>query len=178
MYDPSTLESTLRATSPLMAVFLQGFDDENRTRQAPGLPNHVSWTLGHLALTMHRAADVIAGFGDPQTLPTSDWVHGDGTAGDPSRYDTESVCIGSEPVADPGAYPRMQRALEIFTAAVDRLGGEIAAASEASLAREIRWGSNTLQAGALVQRIIFHNGAHAGQIADLRRALGMPRVIG
>ncbi len=178
MYDPLTLESTLRATSPLLMVFLQGFDDENRTRQAPGLPNHVSWTLGHLALTMHRAADVIAGFNEPQTLPTNDWVHGDGTAGDPSRYDTESVRLGSRPISDAGAYPRMRRAVEIFEAGIDRLGSEVASASEASLTREVRWGSRTLEAGALVQRVIVHNGVHSGQIADLRRALGMPGVIG
>ena len=178
MYDPRTLESTVRATSPLFQQFLAGFDDENRTRQAPGLPNHVSWTLGHLAVTMQRCADVIAGFNEPQTLPTSDWVHGDGTAGDPSRYDTESVCFGSTPVRDAGAYPRLRRAVEIFEASIDRLAGEVASATESSLSREVKWGSRVLEAGALVQRVIFHNGAHAGQIADLRRALGMPHVIG
>ena len=33
-------------------------------------------------------------------------------------------------------------------------------------------------ADALVMRVGFHNGAHAGQILDLRRVLGLPRVIG
>ncbi|MBZ0172429.1 MAG: DinB family protein [Phycisphaerales bacterium] len=178
MYDPRTLESTVRATGPLLTPFLSGFDDENRTRQAPGMPNHISWTLGHLSLTMHRAADLVAGFNEPQHLPTSDWVHGDGTAGDPSRYDTESVRFGSTPTTDASRYPRMRRAAEIFEASVDRLAGEVGSASEKALQREVKWGSGVLQVAPLVQRVIFHNGVHAGQIIDLRRVIGLGRVIG
>ncbi|USN98077.1 MAG: DinB family protein [Phycisphaeraceae bacterium] len=178
MYDSRTLESLVHSTAPLFLRFLAGFDDENRTQQASGLPNHVSWTLGHVALTMHRAADVIAGFDKPQHLPTSDWVHGDGTAGDPSRYDTESVGYGSTPKADKAKYPRMKRAIEIYEAAVERLASEVASASELALEREVKWGSTTLEAGALVQRVVFHTGTHTGQVIDLRRALGMAGVLG
>jgi hypothetical protein len=105
MSDPATLAASVRSSGPLILRFLDGFDDDNRTRQAPGLPNHVSWTLGHLALTMHHAADFVTGFNEPQRLSTSDWIHGDGTAGDPSRYDTESVAFGSAPVKEPAKYP-------------------------------------------------------------------------
>lgn len=178
MPDPVTLAAAVRGSGPLLRRFLDGFDDDNRTKQAHGLPNHVSWSLGHLALTMHRAADYVAGYTEPQKLPTSDWIHGDGTAGDPSRYDTESVCFGSSPVSDPARYPRMGRSVEIFDASLERLAAEASALSPASMGREIRWGGSVLTPPQLVHRIVFHNGMHAGQIADLRRAINMPAVLG
>lgn len=178
MNDPATLAHAIRSGEPLLLRFVEGFDDTNRTKQAPGLPNHLSWTLGHVALTMHRAADYVDGFNEPQTLPTSDWIHGDGTAGDPSRYDTESVCYGSVPVAEASKYPRLARAIEIQKSATSRLAASIETAKPAALTREIRWGKATTTPGTLVSRILFHNGMHAGQLTDLRRALGLGPAIG
>ena len=131
-----------------------------------------------MAITMHFAADFAAGFNELQKLPTNDWIHGDGTAGDPSRYDTESVRYKSTPTTDAKRYPRMVRAQEIFDVAVDRFAEETAALKPSGMQREIKWGENVLMVGSLVQRVIFHNGVHAGQVIDLRRALGMPGAIG
>ena len=46
------------------------------------------------------------------------------------------------------------------------------------LDEEQPWGSGRFKVSELAARIIFHNGTHAGQLADLRRALGMQGVIG
>ena len=178
MHDPVSLAHAVRNSQALFLRYAEGFDDMNRVSQSEGLRNHFSWTLGHCALTMNRAADVVVGFNEPQALPTTDWVAGDGTAGDPSRYDTESVGYKSEPVPDASRYPRLDRAVEIFRAAIDRLASAVGEASPTMLAREIQWGGSTTTAGDLVSRIIFHNGIHAGQIIDLRRALGLPSVTG
>ena len=178
MHDPATLAQAVRSTEPLLTRFLDGFDDDTRIRTASGLPNHASWTLGHLAITHHRAADVVLGFNEPQHLPTEDWVHGDGTAGDPSRYDTESVSYGSKPVDDPKRYPRWVRSMEIHKKAYDKLFEAVAQASPKQLEREVKWGGSIISAGDLVTRMLFHTGTHAGQLIDLRRALGMPRVVG
>lgn len=177
-FDPGTLGSLVRYSGPLLLRFVEGFDDETRVSQAPGLPNHLSWTLGHVSLTMHRCADIVNGFNQPQQLPTSDWVHGDGTAGDPSRYDTESVRLGSVPVASGSSYPRLSRGVEIFEAAIERLASEAGGAKPEMLLREVQWGESHLPVGSLVQRVALHNGTHAGQLTDLRRALRMSRVIG
>ncbi len=177
MHDPASLAHAVRLSETLFLRFLAGFDDTNRTAQAPGLPNHLSWTLGHCALTMHRAADVVEGFIEPQVLPTGDWIAGDGSAGDPGRYDTESVCVGSVPTPEAKRYPRLARARDIFHAGVERLATTASSASPQTLAREIRWGKAELAAGDLVLRVAFHNGLHAGQLVDLRRALGLGRAI-
>ncbi len=178
MHDPRSLENAVRLSAPLFARFLAGFEDSNRTAQAPGLPNHAVWTVGHVSLTMHRAADLLSGFKQPQLLPTGDWIHGDGTAGDPSRFDTESVCFGSRPLPEPGKYPRMARSREIFNAAIDRLAGQVGESTPSALGKEVKWGSAMLAGGDLVLRVVFHTGTHTGQLIDLRRALGMPPVLG
>ena len=178
MHDSATLAHTVRVSEELVLRYVEGFDDTNRTARVDGLPNHLSWTIGHLSLTMHRAADKVAGFTDPQALPTTDWVAGDGTAGDPSRYDIESVCYGSKPVADSKRYPRLDRSVAIFRSSIDRLAVATAEATPAMLEKEIAWGSTELAAGDLVTRVVFHNGIHAGQLIDLRRALGHGAVTG
>jgi hypothetical protein len=164
----------VRASAPLLVRFLDGFDDTTRVAQAPGLPNHVAWTLGHCALTMHRAAEEFDGLG----LPGADFVTGDGTAGDARRYDTESVCYASTPLPDAGRYPLLGRGVEIFLAAADRFGAALAGAGDETFAGSFGWGRATLSAEAFVTRIVAHNGTHTGQIIDIRRALGMARVIG
>lgn len=168
------LSSALRTSGPLFTRFMAGFDEGNRTRQAPSLPNHAAWTLGHLALTMHRFAERFDGKG----LPESDYLTGDGRRGDQKRYDTESVNIGSRPTDEPAIYPTLDRGRAVFEAALDRLATALASLDDARLSEIQPWGKGEMRIDELATRIMFHNGIHAGQMTDLRRALGMPGVIG
>ena len=161
----------MRTSGPLLTRFLDGFDDENRTTQAAGLPNHAAWTLGHCALTMHRLAEAL----DGKALPEQDFVQGDRRDGDHRRYDTESICFGSVPMVDPGRYPGLERGRQIFEAAVERLACAVEASQ--SLDEPLQWHGQAIKAGRLVARVAFHNGCHGGQLTDLRRALGFPPVI-
>ncbi|MFG0326337.1 MAG: DinB family protein [Phycisphaerales bacterium JB037] len=172
-FDPATLARAVRTSSPLLLRFLGGFDESNRTTQAPGLPNHAAWTLGHLALTLHRAAERLDGSG----LPERDFIAG-AAAGDAERFGSESVAFGSRPVDEPGRYPSLERSRAIFEGAVDRLANGIGTSSRERLAQSEPWGRAETTMGDLIVRMIVHNGTHAGQLADLRRALGMPPVIG
>jgi len=170
----AALADAMRATKPFVTRFLTGFDDSNRTKQMPTLPNHAAWCMGHLALTMNRFAERF----DGKPLPDSDYLTGDGTAGNAERFDTESVCIGSRPVDNPAIYPTLARSQKVFEDAVDRIGAALESMSQAQLDEEQPWGKGTFKVSDLAARIIFHNGTHAGQLADLRRAMGMPGVIG
>ena len=40
----------------------------------------------------------------------------------------------------------------------------------------VAWGGQKVTRARLICRVVFHNGTHAGQILDLRRALGMPKL--
>jgi len=173
--DPETLARTLESTRPLFLRFLAGFDDSNRTRQADGLPNHVAWTLGHCALTMHRVAERY--LNDGRSLPESDFFTGSGASGTKDRFDTESVCFASAPVDDPERYPTIERSRDIFESACDRFARAIREISPDRLNESIPWHDGEMPLYALVMRICFHNATHAGQLTDLRRALGLPPVI-
>ncbi len=172
-----TLANAIESALPLLERFLPGFDDANRTRQAPGIPNHAAWTLGHLALYARRAADLIAGHDDPQPLPETDFVTADARGGDARRYDTESICYGSTPTDEPAIYPAWDRSVEIHAAAQTRLISAVRAADDAALDRDIAWGRTPLNAEQLAVRMLFHLGTHTGQLVDLRRGLGIPALF-
>lgn len=183
-----TLAESVLSTKTLLARYLVGFDDSNHTTQAPKLPNHVAWTLGHLALTMHRVAEKLDGKAPPpgDFLPAGAMGHGaPGVAERVSpmsvvpldAYDSETVAFASKPVDDPRAYPSFTRCGQIYNAACDRLAAAARHADDATLDRLVKWGAGETPLWLLVMRMVFHNGAHTGQIADLRRALGFKSVF-
>jgi hypothetical protein len=75
-------------------------------------------------------------------------------------------------------YPRFARCVAIFENGAQRLADALRAASDADLAREVPGGPANTPISALASRMVYHNGCHAGQIADLRRALGMGSAMG
>lgn len=177
MNRQDTIAESVLATKQGMARWLAGFDDSNYMKQAPSLPNHIAWTLGHLAVTMHKAAGLV----DPRhRLPDSDFIVG-GTAtggGDSRRYASASVEPGSQPTADASQYPAYPRCVEIFNHACDALAAAVRAVPDASLDEIVEWHrAMQIQRGLLAARMGFHNGMHIGQIADLRRALGFKSVF-
>lgn len=159
MSGATELAEAIGSTRELLVRYLQGFDDANATAQAPGLPNHAAWTLGHLALTMHRAAERIAAVERPLA------------------WDPEPYAFGSTPTAAREDYPPLMRLLDNFHRAFDLLVESIRAAGDEGLGRTIRWGSGPITARTLALRMAFHNGTHCGQLVDLRRALGLEPVI-
>ena len=173
MIRQEMLSDYILSTKPFFVRFIEGFDDSTRTFQRENLPNHVAWTLGHCALTMNRAAERF----DSKPLPETEFLVGDGTDGEPSRFDTESVCFDSTPQADPENYPTLKRATAIFEAACDRFAEAVRNATDTKLDEIIDFHGNEVPLYTLIMRLCFHNGAHAGQIIDLRRALNMQRII-
>jgi len=171
-----TLAHLVEASTPLATRYFAGFTDGNRAAQCPGLPNHFAWTLGHCALTMHRMAERL----DARPLPESDFQAGvrraDGSP--PARFGTEGVAFGSTPVPEADAYPTVARCTEVFEAACARLAAAVGGATDARLDAQETWGSARLPMADLVLRIITHNAMHTGQLVDLRRGLGLSRVIG
>lgn len=164
----------VRESQVLLARYLVGFDDSNHTRQAPGLPNHVAWTLGHLALVLYRHAEKL----DGQPIPEAEFVKGGGRAGNAKQFDIDAVSFGSAPSTDASLYPAFARCVEIFNAAIERFASAFHNATDAKLDSPTAWGAIEIAHWKLATRAIFHNGTHTGQIADLRRALGMGSALG
>lgn len=171
MQRQSLLASVVRDSQKLLGRYLAGFGNANCLATAPHLPNHVTWTLGHLALTMYRAAAKLDGVDPPQS------VFVDGAAGDSLRYGIGTVAFGSRPKTDATIYPPFERCIGIFGDSADRLCSAFEQANDATLDRLIAWGRQTEPAWSLAARMAFHNGTHCGQIVDLRRALGMESIF-
>jgi DinB family protein len=153
------LADAISATEPLLTRYLEGFSDRNAVTQAPNLPNHVAWSLGHLALTMHRAAEKISG----RTVELG--------------YAPEPFAFGSKPTAAARDYPPLQELVQRFHKSVALLADTLRTTGDEGLQRSVTWGMMTTNVRDLAMRMVFHNGTHAGQIVDLRRALGMPQLI-
>lgn len=166
------LADAVRNCKPLLTRYLIGFNDFNHTTQAHLLPNHVAWTLGHCALTMHRVVEKLTG----EAIPSTDFIVGS-SAGDAHRFGTESVAFNSQPHASPSGYPTLARSVAIYESACDRLATCILEVPTAKLSEQISWGTGQTSIGGLVTRMVFHNGMHCGQIADLRRALEMSSIF-
>jgi hypothetical protein len=171
----AALARALDLSGPLLTRYLAGFTDHTRTTQATNLPNHVAWTLGHCAIAMHRLANRLTG--EP-AYPDADFVPGD--ALDPEhpghatgRYSVPSVVYGSTPIDRPSLYPSLARGVQAFDNARARLVSIVARFSDHDLDRQVPWQTGAMTAADLVARLAFHNGVHAGQITDLRRALRM-----
>jgi hypothetical protein len=172
MRQQDLIADFLENNKGFVARYCAGFDDTNRTTQAPSLPNHAAWNLGHIALTMHRVRAMV----DSQPLPTEDFIEG-ADRGDATRFGTGAVAFGSAPTADPAAYPSWARCRAIFDASIDRLAAAVRSASDAKLAEVVEWGPLKMPLGILAMRMAVHNGMHTGQLADLRRALGFKSVF-
>lgn len=183
---PSTGTSATRAdvlaeavlsSKMLLSRYLVGFNDVTHVRQTPDLPNHVAWSLGHCALTMHRVAEKL----DGKPLPVSDFVTGgtDGPRGSRDRgvFHADAVAFGSIPEERHDRFPTLARCVEVYNAACDRLASAIRSAPDARLDEVVPWGQGTTTLWALSLRMLFHNGFHTGQIADLRRALGFKSIF-
>ena len=176
MSRQQTYAQAVREIAFLSGRYFAGFDDSNHTRQAPGLPNHFAWNLGHLAYILHRCAEKF----DGKPLPESEFiVGGEPTGGgDARRFATKSVSMGSVPTASPKDYPGCARCVEIFNGAVERCASAFEGASDAALDADTAWGAATIKGWQFGPRMVWHAGMHTGEIADLRRAMGMARLIG
>ncbi len=172
MSDQQSIADGIEQCKPMLLRFLDGFDDASRTRQTPHQPNHVAWTLGHCALTMHRAA----GHFDDGSLPESAFI-ADQFAGDSERFGVESVVRGSTPRPDPDLYPRLECCVSIYESACDRLADVVRCAEARDLNAVVESNGDHPTARDLLFALIFHNGTHCGQIIDLRRALEMPNIL-
>lgn len=150
------LADAIQSSEALLLRYLDGFDDSSAYAQAPGLPNHAAWILGHLALTLHRAAERVTG----RSIDLG--------------WDPEPFAFGSTPAVDG---PPLGEMLARFRRAMAVLVEAAGSLDDDRLGATVSWGRGETTARDLLARMIFHNGTHCGQLIDLRRALGMDKVF-
>lgn len=141
---------------------VDGFAEDQRCYQPAMTDNHLMWTLGHLALTNQWFAGALDG--RPNTCPES--------------YNA-LFGYGSKPNPDPSVYPPFQEVREQYEATYNRFIKAAEAMKEADmLASAIEaTGGFCKDKGELLEKAIWHEGWHSGQISSLRRAIGLPTVM-
>lgn len=175
--SPSTLAGMIRHSAPLLLRFLQGFDESNRTIQPPGLPNHPIWILGHTAFTMARFGHLIGNAAPSGADFISDATASASSSNREQRFLIDDIQKDSTPTDDPHRYPSLARGQEIFARAVEDLARAIESLPPARLQESVPWNDGPQRIDALAIRLCFHNGMHSGQLTDLRRVLGLSRVL-
>lgn len=146
----------------MTARLCDGFDGDRLYYQSNPNENHVVWQIGHLATGYSWFASMLDGA--PASLGES--------------FD-KAFGFGSKPVNDASAYPSLSDVKRVHDEQYARL---LAAAkqlkdSDALVAVESSGGfaKNKID---LINKASWHEGWHQGQLSSLRRALGMPSVMG
>jgi hypothetical protein len=172
--EAKILASSVESTGPLLLRYADGFDTVTAIRQLHGLPNHLLWILGHCGFTMQR----VGGFLDGGEVPRADYRAQPEPEVGNNSFVISVIQRDSIPLECAEQYPSLPRGLEIFASAITRLATAVREVSPEQLASPVEWHEGPIELSQLIHRVCFHNACHAGQIVDLRRGLGLPRIIG
>lgn len=151
------LEFTRKISNDIMA----GIPDDKLTHQPSPTDNHVLWVLGHLAATDAWIAGVlgIPGASVPESV-TKAFSGG-----------AKPSATGNPPAAD------VRQAFKDARGAVIRWLG---AAPDSALAVDLKEKTGGFATDPIdcMLKLSWHEGWHMGQVANVRKALGLPNVLG
>lgn len=141
----------------------QGWPADKVTYQATPTDNHVIWTMGHLASTYEWFRTLIEG----------------GAPSIPESYG-KLFGYGSKPTANAADYPSIDEVRAFFDRSYAALVAAGQKLSEADAMLPCIGDSHGLASDRLmaIDRAAWHDGWHSGQLGSLRKALGLPSVIG
>ncbi len=141
---------------------IKGFPDGKATFQPSPTDNHLLWVLGHLALTDTWIAGVlgIRGVGVPESYNK---VFGQGT----------------KPVGASRDYPLLAEVHRVFDSTRQSLMAWYEKAPEAALAIPLseKTGGFCEDPIDAASKLAWHEGWHMGQVANIRKALGLGPVF-
>lgn len=149
---------TFKNTLMFIGRSVADLSEQEMVEQPTGVPNHATWTLGHLIVSCQGIANEL---GAQQWLP-NDW---------------ESLFgYGSIPVSDLSRYPSKADMLKALTDAADRLHQILLSLSDSALRKPLPDETLPTMGHLLFQVVVAHTAFHAGQLAVWRRAMGKQSV--
>jgi hypothetical protein len=154
---PEVIEEMIRTLEYTVGFVDQSIDDlsdEEMVMQPSGVPNHATWTLGHIIFSCQEMA---ASLGAARWLP-EDW---------------ESIYgYGSTPRAAKQGYPEKARLRWLLADASTRLRDTLRSVEPATLGQELSDKDFPTMGHVFLQVIVAHTAYHAGQLAVWRTAIG------
>lgn len=145
---------TFEATVRFMEQSVDDLSDEEMVEQPSGVPNHATWTLGHIIFSCQGMATEL---GVAPWLP-DDW---------------ESVFgYGSTPRSEEKQYPKKAELQTLLADATTQLCQVIRSVNGSVLKRQLPSEEFPTMDHLLLQVVVAHTAYHAGQLAVWRRATG------
>lgn len=149
---------TFEATVRFMEQSVADLSDEEMVEQPSGVPNHGTWTLGHIIFSCQGMATEL---GAAPWLP-DDW---------------ESVFgYGSTPRSQVQRYPQKAQLQTLLADATTRLCQTVRGVNASVLRRPLSDDAFPTMGHLLLQVVVAHTAFHAGQLAVWRRAIGKESV--
>ena len=149
-----TLESSLK----FVELSVADLSEQEMIDQPTGVPNHGTWTVGHL---IYSCQGIAAELGAEPWLPD----HWESTFG-----------YGSTPSTELTQYPNKSEMLQLLADAANRLGEILVSLDESVLSRSLPDETLPTMGHLLMQVVVAHTAYHAGQLTVWRRAIGKPSV--
>jgi hypothetical protein len=163
MSNVANATSQIRTTRQFVLSILDGVDDHLWFRMPAEGVTHIAWQVGHLTVAHYRLGIIRLREARPND---ASWF--------PADF-MKVFAQGSTPVADPAAYPPVEEIRKAFTAVHEQLLRELPSYTDEQLE------SLSLIPHPLYTKKIDslwwcsrHEAMHAGQIALLKRLLGLP----
>lgn len=145
---------TFEATVRFMERSVDDLSDGEMVAQPSGVPNHATWTLGHIIVSCQGMA---------KELGAAPWL----------PEDWEAVFgYGSTPRPEGHQYPGKAQLKTLLADAMARLSTTIRSANASALKRQLPDEDLPSMGHVLLQVVVGHTAYHAGQLAVWRRALG------
>lgn len=126
--------------------------------------NHLVWTLGHLATTYSWFGSLVDAKGATKL---------------PESYNT-LFGMGSKPNPEKAKYPPMAEVRSNFDSSYAACLAAVRALTDANMWSVCAGDSHGLVSCRVdtAYKVAWHDGWHMGQIADIRRVLGLPSIFG
>lgn len=142
--------------------FSTGFADNQMTAMPTPTSNHVLWNLGHLAVSNAWFASMVDG----------------APVGVEDSWD-KMFGMNSKPVADASGYPSIADVRAMYQKTAERLEDAARARSDADLLQPPTGESGGFLSDKLdsIIKAAWHEGWHLGQIAEIRKSLGLPSAM-
>ena len=145
-------------TLDFMQQSVADLSDEQMVEQPAGVPNHGTWTLGHI---IHSCEGVAVELGVERWLP-DEWESAFG--------------YGSTPSPDLSRYLKKTEMLTHLADSAGRLRQVLLAADESVLKKQLPDETLPTMGHLLLLVVAAHTANHAGQLAVWRRAIGKQPV--
>ena len=148
------LSRIVEATIRFVHQSVDDLSEEEMVRQPPGVPNHATWTLGHIIYSCQGMARELGA----ETWLPDDWE--------------PTFGYGSTPRPEQHSYPTKAQLQTLLTDAEGRLCQTLRSVDASVLQRRIPNEDFPTMGHILLQVVVAHTAYHAGQLAVWRRAMG------